>query len=313
MNPKISVCIPVRNGGVFLPLAINSVLTQSYQKFELVVVDNCSNDGTTEWLAERLPKDRNIRIFRNSTELGIAANFNACLALASGDYVKFLCADDLLLPGCLSRLAERLDADPSVALITGARCLIDEYGDRIGIARYAKAEAKVTGTTVIGRCIFGSNYVGEPSAVMFRRNAAQRGFNENLSLLMDLEMWFHLLERGDMINLASEVCAVRRHAGQMTHSTITSGALLNDNILLFANYGTRPYIRNTMSNRMIRKIRMAYRIWLCRDGLPDERRRLALKEHSLKLCYYAIALLFGVKTNAKRPSVHSADQAEGTP
>lgn len=295
MNPKISVCVPVRNGGAFLPLAIHSVLTQTYQDFELVVVDNCSSDGTTEWLAEKLPKARNIRIYRNSIELDIAANFNACLAQASGDYVKFLCADDLLLPDCLNRLAEGLDADPSVALITGARRLIDENGDRIGISRYAQTDVQINGTTAINRCMFGSNYVGEPSAVMFRRKAAQRGFKENLSLLMDLEMWFHLLEQGDMVSLASEVCAVRRHAAQMTHSTITSGALLNDNLLLFADYGTRSYIHNTLSNRMARKIRMAHRVWLCRNGLRDETTRHVLKEHSSKVLYYAIASILEAK------------------
>jgi glycosyltransferase involved in cell wall biosynthesis len=285
MPPKISVCIPVKNGGAFLPLAVESALAQSRDDFELVIVDNCSTDGTAQWIEQRAASAPRIRFYRNSADIGMTANFNACLKRARGDYVKFLCADDLLLPQSLQRMSQMLDDDPQVSLVVGARRLIDESGMKIATRRYAGRDMSVPGPQVINRCIFGGNDVGEPSAVMFRRAAAQRGFQESLLQLMDLEMWFYLLEHGDMASLAVEVCAIRRHPGQITRGNIASGALIGENIALFEQYGGRTYIKKTLFNMTMRKVRLAYRVWLCRDSLTIEERDTILARHSSKLFY----------------------------
>jgi glycosyltransferase involved in cell wall biosynthesis len=110
--PKISVCIPVKNGGAFLPLAVDSVLEQSFENIELIIVDNCSSDGTAQWLEQRAASAPCIRFYRNAADIGMTANFNACLKYAQGEYVKFVCADDLLLPRSLQLMSQVLDDDP---------------------------------------------------------------------------------------------------------------------------------------------------------------------------------------------------------
>lgn len=287
-SPKISVCIPVRNGGGFLPLALDSVLSQSFSEFELVVIDNFSSDGTAEWLERWVQSVPNARLYRNSSDLGLVANFNACLARATGSYIKFLCADDLLLPDCLCRMSGALDADPSATLVIGGRRLIDEKGRTITTERFTRHNATMPGTDVINRCFFGKNYIGEPSAVMFRKNLSQRGFSTSLSHLLDLEMWFHLLERGRMISLADEVCAVRRHTGQMSRHSLKSGALIEDNIFLFKEYGDKSYIRGNWYSGLNRRVRMAYRVWMCKDALSIDKRNKVLAEHSSRLFYYTL-------------------------
>lgn len=284
--PKISVCIPVKNGGAFLPLAVESVLRQSDHDTELIVVDNCSTDGTAQWIEQKAAGTPRVRFYRNPTDIGMTANFNACLKQATGEYVKFLCADDLLLPQSLRRMARVLDSDPKVVLVVGARRLIDENGAEIGTRSYTGRDAAVPGTQAISRCLFGGNDIGEPSAVMFRRPSAQRGFDEAFSQLMDLEMWFHLLEQGDMASLAEAVCAIRRHSGQLTEKSITSGKLIDENIALFATYGAKPYVRKTFFSMCMRKARMAYRVWICRDSLTVQRRNQILGQHASKLFYY---------------------------
>jgi glycosyltransferase involved in cell wall biosynthesis len=286
MSPKISVCIPVRNGGAFLPLAVDSVLRQSFADMELIIVDNCSTDGSAEWLERKSAQVGTIRFSRNATDIGLARNFNACLASATGEYVKFLCADDLLLPGSLQRMADALDADPSATLAVGARRLIDDKGATIAVQRYAGRNRHIPGEQAVNRCLFGKNYIGEPSAVMFRRCAATRGFSEAFPHLIDLEMWFHLLEQGRLISLADEVCAIRRHAAQMTHANTRSGALLNDNVRLFEQYGRKSYIRASRARSLSRKARLAYRLWLCKDGISVEQRDSVLKRYSSKLLYH---------------------------
>jgi glycosyltransferase involved in cell wall biosynthesis len=288
MRPKISVCIPVKNGGAFLLLAVESVLAQSLDDIELIIVDNCSSDGTPQWVEQMAAKVRCIRFYRNSVDIGMTANFNVCLKHAQGEYVKFLCADDLLLPRSLRRMSEVLDGDPGVTLVVGARRLIDAGGAKIATRRYTGTDMSVSGPRVINRCIFGGNDIGEPSAVMFRRVAAQRGFQESFLQLMDLEMWFYLLEHGNMASLADEVCAIRRHPGQLTQGSIASGALIDENIALFDEYGGRPYIKRTWFNMAMRKARLAYRVWLCRDSLTVDKRNTILAEHSSRLFYFLL-------------------------
>jgi hypothetical protein len=152
----------------------------------------------------------------------------------------------------------------------------------------------VPGTQVINRCLFGGNDIGEPSAVMFRRQMAQRGFHELLSQLMDLEMWFYLLEQGDMASLADEVCAIRRHPGQLTRESISSGILIDENIALFEQYSTRPYVHKTLANMALRKARMAYRVWMCRDSITVERRNRILADHSSRVFYSLLPPIAGL-------------------
>jgi glycosyltransferase involved in cell wall biosynthesis len=297
MSPKVSVCIPVRNGGDFLPLAADSVLKQSFDDFELIIVDNCSTDGTVKWIEDKLPAAPKIRFYKNATNIGLVGNFNACLAYARGEYVKFLCADDLLLPESVQRMSDALDADSSVMLVTGGRRLIDETGATITAQRYAAENVRLPGTEAINRCIFGKNHIGEPSAVMFRRKAAQRGFRDSLPQLLDLEMWFHLLEQGAMVSLAEEVCAIRQYSGQMSQQNIKTGALIDDNVRLFDAYRNKPYIQNTWTNRTSRKIRIAYRVWMCRDALNTGKRNQILTASSSKIFYYTMMpMLAGMLT-----------------
>jgi glycosyltransferase involved in cell wall biosynthesis len=265
-------------------------LEQSFDDIELIIVDNCSTDGTAQWVERRTASAPRMRFYRNSTDIGMTANFNACLKQAQGDYVKFLCADDLLLPEGVRRMSRVLDEDPRVSLVVGARRLIDESGRTIATRRFAGRDVSAPGPQVINRCIFGGNAIGEPSAVMFRRAAAARGFQESLAQLMDLEMWFYLLEHGSMVSLADEVCAIRRHSGQVTRRSIASGALIDENIALFEEYGGRPYIKKTWFNMTMRRARIAYRVWLCRDSLATEKRNEILAEHSSRLFYYLLLL-----------------------
>jgi glycosyltransferase involved in cell wall biosynthesis len=296
-SPKVSVCIPVRNGGEFLPLAVDSVLQQSFDDFELIIVDNCSTDGTVKWIEEKLSAAPRIHFYKNATNIGLVGNFNACLSYAKGEYVKFLCADDLLLPDGVRRMSEALDADSSAALVTGGRRLIDESGETLTTQRYATESIRLPGAAVINRCIFGKNYIGEPSAVMFRRTAVQRGFQESFPHLMDLEMWFHLLEQGSMVSLADEVCAIRQYAGQMSQQNVKTGALIDDNVRLFNAYGSKPYIQNTWANRTSRQIRIAYRVWMCRDALDSSKRNQILTSSSSKIFYYTLMpMLAGMLT-----------------
>lgn len=99
----------------------------------------------------------------------MAENFNKCLEYAQGTYIKFLCADDLLLPECLEQMAAALDAHHSVTLVCGSRMIIDETGKELKLKQYSSRDTIIPGGKAITRCLFGKNYIGEPTAIMFAR------------------------------------------------------------------------------------------------------------------------------------------------
>jgi glycosyltransferase involved in cell wall biosynthesis len=96
INPKISVCIPAYNNESFIAEAIESVLAQSFGDFELLVIDDCSLDRTRQIVASFATRDSRIVLLENSRNLGMVHNWNRCLKVARGEFIKFLFGDDLL-------------------------------------------------------------------------------------------------------------------------------------------------------------------------------------------------------------------------
>lgn len=117
-TPTVSICVPVYNGAKFIHETIESVITQTYQNFELVIQDNCSSDGTDEILMEWALRDSRIKIQRNSTVLSMAENWNCVVNRASGHYILLLSADDLLGEVFLSECVSLLDNDAELTVVT---------------------------------------------------------------------------------------------------------------------------------------------------------------------------------------------------
>src|SRR5439155_20938433 len=92
------------------------------------------------------------------------------------------------------------------------------------------------------RCLAEGNIVGEPSAVMFRRSAAARGFSEAYAQLVDLEMWLHLLERGPLVFTPEPLCSFRRHPLQQTEANKETGVHNSEILRLVLDYGASPLL-----------------------------------------------------------------------
>jgi glycosyltransferase involved in cell wall biosynthesis len=238
MSPRISVLIPTYNYARFLPEAIRSVLSQRYTDFELLIVDNASTDGTREAIAPFLADPR-VAYRVNPTNLGMVPNWNVALEAARGEYVKFLFGDDFLCSDdALARFAAVLDDEPDVSLVASARHVVDEASRRIDTWSTFPAGARESGARVIELLLpRAQNLVGEPSCVMFRKAQATRGFDRKYRQLVDLEMWFHLLEGGGLAYLAEPLVSFRRHGAQETVSNAAALAHYPDVIELLAAYG----------------------------------------------------------------------------
>jgi glycosyltransferase involved in cell wall biosynthesis len=293
--PKISVCIPTFNGADYLRQAVESVLEQNNQNYEIVIVDNSSVDQTVR-IVEDLKKegDGRIRFYQNHQNIGLAGNLNKCLEYAQGEYIKYLCVDDVLLPECLEKMSVALDTHQSVTLVCGGRIYISETNKKLGSKRYASQSIIVPGNKAISRCLYGKCYMGEPSAVMFRKKDLTGFFREDLPQLMDMEMWFRLLEQGELLSIERPLCSIRLHSEQMTYKNIRSGKLLDDNVKLFDSYSQKPYLETTPLLVIQHKFLMAYRVWISRKFISDKKKKLVLRKYASKLAYLLMPLVWCV-------------------
>ena len=292
-TPKVSVCIPTFNNANFLRQAVESVLRQNNQDFEIVIVDNCSTDHTGT-LVEDLQKknDGRIRFYKNDRNIGLAGNFNKCLKYAHGIYIKFLCSDDVLLPECLEKMVAALDAHQSVRLVCSGRLTVNEIGEKIGFKQYPSTEIIIRGSNATTKCLFGKNYIGEPTAVMFRKRDLTGNFREDLPQLMDMEMWFQLLEQGDLLCIGGPLCAIRLHSGQVTNTNKESGKLIDDNVKLFDEYSQKPYLEITPLLAMKRKMLMTYRVWVSRKFISESKKKMILEKYASKSAYILMPLVW---------------------
>jgi glycosyltransferase involved in cell wall biosynthesis len=113
-TPLISVIMPVYNGGPFLQSAIQSILDQTYQNFELLIIDDCSKDNSPEVV--RSFKDPRIHFVQNTKNLGLAGNRNKALGLAKGEFIAIMDNDDLSHPRRLELQLEAFLQDPTLSL-----------------------------------------------------------------------------------------------------------------------------------------------------------------------------------------------------
>ena len=125
---RVSIGLPVRNGERFIEQALESLLAQTFQNFELIISDNGSTDKTEKICRAYAAKDRRIRYYHNEQNLGLARNYNRVFELSSGEYFKWAAHDDLHSPDFLLKCVEILDRDPNVILCHSQVRFIDEQG-----------------------------------------------------------------------------------------------------------------------------------------------------------------------------------------
>ena len=127
-TPKVSIGLPVCNGERHLSAALDGILRQTFEDFEIVISDNASTDRTREICLEYCEKDERIRYSRNDTNIGSARNFNRVFELSRGSYFAWAAHDDLYGERYLEKCIEVLDNDPSVSLCHSLIGVIDEFG-----------------------------------------------------------------------------------------------------------------------------------------------------------------------------------------
>lgn len=130
-NPSVSIVLPVHNGERYLEQSIRSVLDQTFADWELILVDDCSTDGSTAIMRRFADMDRRIRYTRNPTNQNLPRSLNRGFSMARGRYHSWTSDDNYYLPHAIGAMADHLEAHQDIGLVCAGYRIIDEYGKTI--------------------------------------------------------------------------------------------------------------------------------------------------------------------------------------
>ena len=227
MTPKVSICVPTYNGEKYLPDCLESIISQTFSDFELLIIDDCSNDNTVNIIQNYAEKDRRIRLIQNRQNLGLIGNWNRCLENAYGEWIKFVFQDDMIAPNCLAAMLQA--SRNNVPIIFSQRELLfdsnvpskirKQYlahqtiitnlfpGNKyISINRYCKA--------ILDHIHYpGINLIGEPTVVMLHKSVQKKfgKFNPFFLQISDEEYWTRIAVHTGLIHIEEKLATFRVH------------------------------------------------------------------------------------------------------
>lgn len=191
-HPFFSICMPVYQGADFIGKAIASLRNQSFEDWELIIVDNASTDKTWEIIQEEAKADSRIRIYRNESNLGMSGNWNVALSHVRGAWIGTLSADDIYLPEALDRIAEAAK-DPQIALWVHAHYSVHS-AERKDLIRSYDTSLRISMRELAEIFYLRGNIFGEISCYFVSRKALDRtveGVGPDRSTA-DVDFWMRI-------------------------------------------------------------------------------------------------------------------------
>jgi glycosyltransferase involved in cell wall biosynthesis len=214
MTPAISVIMPVYNTERFVAETTESVLAQTFADFELIAIDDGSNDRSREILESFAARDSRVRVVSRANK-GLVATLNEGLSLARGEFVARIDADDLCDPRRFELQVKALRDDPALVAVGCCAAAMDEDGSRLG-----DYSTPLTHEDIEASHLRGDSAIHHPS-VMFRTDAVRRlgGYRE-LVPCEDFDLWLRLGEVGRLANLPERLITKRLFAGSIVATTL---------------------------------------------------------------------------------------------
>ena len=236
-RPLVSICVPTFRGAPWILETLATALAQTLGDFEVLVVDDASDDDTVA--RARSVADPRVRVVACGRNVGLSANWNRAASLSRGRFVKYLLQDDLLYPRCLERLVAPALARDDVDLVFSPRDLIFEDPDSPEAREFRlhssslhrayprllplNAKGSLSAPWIGAHCL--GNWIGEPTAVLVRREALERhgGFHVRMKQLVDMEMWARLAFHGAVAFVDEPLSAFRVHARSASRRQTSAG------------------------------------------------------------------------------------------
>jgi len=215
--PKVSVIIPTYNRKEYLEIAIRSAINQTYRDVEVLILDDCSTDNTTE-IFDDYEYTKFVRCIVNQENIGFIRNWNKGVGLSSGEYIKIMGDDDLLEISCIAKQVAILDNNPDVGIVCCDYFIINEDGmieNNNDLYRLFDRDTKEDGISFMSKYLLGRRRAGWPTSILFRRQDFDKvgGFDVNAGVAADIDMWCRILRDSKFYYIDKKLAYNRQFKG----------------------------------------------------------------------------------------------------
>lgn len=240
-HPQVSICIPAYNQPGVLRRCLESVALQQYRDYEVVVTDD-SDNYAVQAIADEFSSLINLRYYRNLHRAGTPKNWNLAIGLATGSYIKVMHHDDWFVnQDSLSKFVSMLEEHPgrNFAFSASVVCNATQQPQYT----HTPSKRQLRALQQSPECLFFGNFIGAPSATIFRRSATTT-FDENLQWLVDIDFYITVLnDRQSFVYLDEPLVYV---TGEALHQ-VTRACENNERVELFEFF----YLYNKLPQRKI--------------------------------------------------------------
>lgn len=214
-TPKISLIMSVYNGESYLAEAIDSVVNQRFTDWEMIVINDCSTDGTTEILQQYAEKDTRIKVHTNEVNLRLPSSLNKAMTFAQGKYIARMDADDICLPDRLEKQYAFMEQHPDVAL-SSCRFMTLKNGVVSSGGCGGKNDADA-----IKALLLVTNPILHPGIIAKADVIKALGYDKDFTCTEDMELWTRFVLNGYTVEILPEFLMVYRlHDKQITATTL---------------------------------------------------------------------------------------------
>jgi len=262
-NGKVSVVITTKNRINYFKKAINSVLSQTYENIEIIIVVDGSNDGTNDYLKKFL-NNQNILIITNETSMGANYCRNLGIKNSKGDYLAFLDDDDFWDKDKLKKQVELIESDERIGIVSSGFYLVDDNGKIVRVFR--RKNEIINSRNSIDRLVFEGNFIGGFSFPLIRSNIVKKyniALDNKVKSSQELIFYLDFLQYVPHVAMIGEpLVYYRRHTmGQITwdFEKLIQGTESVINYLLQNNFDDK-YIKKFKKNRYL---------YICRKTKDD--------------------------------------------
>ena len=214
----ISVVLPVYNGQKFLAEAIESVINQTYQNWELIIVDDCSTDNSPEIMQEYARKDKRIKVIRNEKNLKLPASLNTGFRIAAGEFYTWTSDDNYYYPQAFEKMLAHLLDNPEDGMVYAVCKVFGMYEDFWG-------NIPCTPELLLRNPIPGACF-------LYRKSIACKigEYDQNIAYAEDHDYWLRLFLEAPIGHIYEELYAYRRHAESLTVTSNDRAAVLRKHL-----------------------------------------------------------------------------------
>lgn len=236
-KPLISVYMPVWNAATYLPAAIESILSQTFTRFEFIIIDDASDDDSWKIIKKYARLDKRIRAYKNKINLGVSLTSNIAIAHARCQYLARMDADDISVSNRLEKQIQFLRKNQSVIAV-GSQCTcIDKDNKIIGYKNFPTDSSKLS------KMIFWAVPMQQPSMMINTKKLPKKfvWYDKNQSSAEDINLMFQLLKFGQLSNLPDYGLYYRQLPQSLSHrNPKKTFALTLQSRLLALKNGYRP-------------------------------------------------------------------------